>query len=82
VRSKSELKCETVLTVVQAGRRGGQATLERRGVEFFREIGRRGGQRTKELYGDLLSRFGKRGGRPRRPDLTDMREELPESKGG
>jgi hypothetical protein len=57
------------LTVGEAGRRGGRATFERRGVMFFREIGRRGGQRTAELYADLLREFGKRGGRPRRPGL-------------
>jgi len=59
------------LTVAQAGRRGGQSTLDHRGTEFFREIGRKGGQRTAELYGELLKEFGRKGGRPRRPTLND-----------
>jgi len=57
------------ISVREAGARGGRSTLEHQGVEFFREIGKKGGQRTKELYGELLSEFGKRGGRPKRPTL-------------
>lgn len=59
------------VNVREAGRRGGSSTLQRRGAEFYREIGRKGGQRTKELYGKLLSEFGKKGGRPRRPTLNE-----------
>jgi general stress protein YciG len=58
------------ITVREAGRRGGQSTLEHQGVEFYREIGKKGGRRTAELYHDLLAEFGKRGGRPRRPTLN------------
>jgi len=57
------------ITVADAGRRGGRSTLEHHGAEFFREIGRKGGQRTAQLYAELLSEFGKKGGRPRRPAL-------------
>lgn len=57
------------ISVREAGARGGRSTLEHQGVEFFHEIGKKGGQRTKELYGELLSEFGKRGGRPKRPTL-------------
>jgi hypothetical protein len=57
------------LTVSEAGRKGGQATLNHRGREFYREIGRKGGNRTAELYAHMLSEFGKKGGRPRRPTL-------------
>ena len=57
------------LTVKQAGARGGSRTLERHGREFFQEIGKKGGERTADLYRELLSDFGKRGGRPRRPAL-------------
>jgi len=59
------------LTVAQAGRRGGQSTLEHRGIEFYREIGRKGGRRTAELYAELLKDFGRRGGRPKRPMLNE-----------
>lgn len=60
----------TGISVQEAGRRGGESTLERRGTDFFREIGRKGGQRTAELYRGLLKEFGKKGGRPRRPSLN------------
>jgi len=33
------------------------------------------------LYAELLSEFGKRGGRPRRPSLEDSGKGLPEKKG-
>ena len=63
------------MTVSEAGRRGGYATLQNQGVEHFKEIGRRGGKRTAKLYRDLLSEFGKRGGRPRHPSLKESMEE-------
>jgi general stress protein YciG len=64
------------ITVAEAGRRGGQSTLKNQGVEFFRKIGKKGGKRTAQLYRELLSEFGKKGGRPRRPALDSiMREE-------
>ena len=66
------------ITVAEAGRRGGQATLENQGVEFFKRIGRKGGQKTKELYGGLFKEFGKQGGRPRRPFLDDMKQGHPQ----
>ena len=61
----------TQLTVKQAGQRGGSRTLERHGREFFQAIGKKGGKRTAKLYRELLSDFGKRGGRPRRPTLDE-----------
>ena len=62
------------ITVREAGARGGRSTLERRGVEFLREIGKKGGEATKRRWGHLFSQFGKKGGRPRRPSLEDMGE--------
>lgn len=59
------------ISVKEAGRRGGRATLENKGTDFFKKIGKKGGERTKELYGELLSEFGKKGGRPRRPNLSE-----------
>lgn len=70
------------LTVAEAGRKGGQSTLEHRGISFFQEIGRKGGKRTAELYRDLLKEFGRRGGRPHRPNLLDTGEEHPDREGG
>ena len=58
------------ITVAEAGRRGGTATRDRHGAEFYRQIGAKGGESTKKLYGHLFSEFGKKGGRPRRPTLN------------
>lgn len=62
------------ITVSEAGRRGGIATLQKQGIEHFKKIGRKGGKRTAQLYRDRLSEFGKRGGRPRRPNLEESME--------
>jgi len=59
------------LSVREAGARGGTVTRERYGRAFYQRIGATGGRRTAELYGALLSHFGKRGGRPRRPALDE-----------
>lgn len=75
------IKTPEGISVKEAGRRGGKSTLERRGRAFFREIGARGGQKTAELYRDLLAEFGRKGGRPRRPNLEDSGRGLPEKKG-
>ena len=73
--NSNENECQ--ITVQEAGRRGGQATLKNQGREFFSQIGKKGGQRTAELYRELLSEFGKKGGRPRRPSLDEyMGEEV------
>jgi uncharacterized protein len=63
------------MTVKEAGRRGGNATRENRGRGFFKDIGKKGGQRTAELYRELLSEFGKKGGRPHRPALNEPTRE-------
>lgn len=70
-KPENQAEVPSQVTVREAGARGGRSTLERQGVEFFREIGKKGGQRTKELYGELLSEFGKKGGRPKRPTLDE-----------
>lgn len=60
------------ITVREAGRRGGTATRDRfAGTDFYQRIGAKGGKRQKELYADLLAEFGRRGGRPRRPNLNE-----------
>ena len=58
-----------VITVRDAGRRGGRTTLEKHGAEFFKKIGKIGGERTAQLHCDLMREYGKKGGRPRRPAL-------------
>jgi hypothetical protein len=56
-----------ILTVIEAGRRGGQKTSETHGREFYEEIGRKGGQKTISERGpQFYSQIGKLGGRPRK----------------
>jgi len=43
------------LTVQEAGRRGGRATLENQGAEFFKRIGKKGGQRREPCLGEHRS---------------------------
>lgn len=57
------------VSVRDAGRRGGRATLEKYGRDYFKIIGRRGGQKTKELYRDLFRKNGRKGGRPQKPEI-------------
>jgi general stress protein YciG len=68
-RPNSEGEVSGATTVQEAGRRGGRATLENKGVDFFKRIGAQGGKRTAELYRDLLVEFGRMGGRRPRPPL-------------
>ena len=58
------------VTVSEAGRRGGKATLRNKGRGFFKSIGRRGGKQTAKLYGHLMREYGKLGGRPKRLALS------------
>ncbi len=39
----------TTMSVVEAGRKGGERVLQERGPEFFSKIGKKGGQRVREL---------------------------------
>jgi general stress protein YciG len=68
-------RVEKQTTVQEAGRRGGLATFRNQGVMHFKKIGLKGGRRTAELYRNLLSDFGKKSGRPRRPSLREYMEE-------
>jgi len=57
------------ISAKEAGRRGGLATLNKKGRKFYQEIGKKGGLRTAELYKEVLSDFGKAGGRPKSPSI-------------
>ena len=37
------------MSVREAGRKGGEATAQRHGPQFYEEIGRKGGQKVKQL---------------------------------
>lgn len=70
-KSENQVEASSQITVREAGARGGRATLENQGIDFFKRIGHRGGKRTAQLYRELLKEFGKKGGRPRRPTLNE-----------
>ena len=77
-KSDVRMKNQTpkTMTVQEAGRLGGQATLQNQGVKNFKKIGKKGGKVTTQKYRTLLHVFGSKGGRPRRPSLQEyMREE-------
>ena len=70
-KPEDQVEAPSQVTCREAGARGGRATVESQGTDFFKRIGRKGGQRTAELYRELLSEFGKKGGRPRCPTLDE-----------
>jgi general stress protein YciG len=56
------------LTRSEAGRKGGQTTLQRYGTEFYQRIGqiggKKGGKTTKERYGTkFYQEIGRKGGK-------------------
>ncbi len=63
------------MSVSEAGRRGGLKTLAARGREHFRTAGRKGAAALRANH-DRASfvKWGKQGGRPRKPTLAQMRE--------
>ena len=67
------------MSVREAGKKGGLSTKNRHGLSFLRQIGQKGGCTTAECHKDMLSYWGKMGGRPRKTTLTQM-EEMPEEK--
>jgi general stress protein YciG len=52
-----------VMTVREAGRKGGRATKARHGPEFYKSIGRKGGETTKKRHGpQFYEKIGRKGG--------------------
>jgi general stress protein YciG len=52
------------MTVEEAGRRGGKATAERHGPEFYEEIGRKGGEAVSRNR-EHMAEIGRKGGEAR-----------------
>jgi len=60
------------LTVAEAGKRGGLKLLETRGRNYFVAIGKKGQAIMRQKYPSMANRWGKLGGRPRKPTLDSI----------
>ena len=60
------------LSVREAGRRGGLVVLANYGHKYFSKIGRQGQKALRDQYPGMASVWGKRGGRPMKPNLDEM----------
>ena len=58
-----------VVTVSEAGRKGGLSVLQKRGRNFFKGIGRKGQKTMRKRYPNMASEWGKKGGRPRKNNV-------------
>ena len=59
-------------TVQEAGRLGGLRLLQNRGRAHFAEIGRRGQRAMRSKYPGMAAEWGRKGGRPKKPDLAEI----------
>lgn len=59
----------------EAGRLGGLRLLQNRGKAYFAEIGRRGQRAMRRRYPGMAAEWGKKGGRPRKPNLGEIEGE-------
>jgi general stress protein YciG len=64
-----------LLTVEEAGRRGGLTTACRYGREFYVTIGRKGQSVMRARYPGMAQIWGRLGGRPTKPSLDEMGRE-------
>jgi len=64
------------ITVNEAGRKGGLKVLRERGRSYFVDIGRKGQLVTRSRYANMASRWGRLGGRPRKPKLSSSIGEI------
>lgn len=70
------------ISVQEAGRRGGLAVLSTYGRQHFSKIGRLGQKALRDLYPGMAKVWGKQGGRPRKPNLDDMGDQVKNKKRG
>lgn len=63
------------LSVQEAGRLGGLAVLRNHGKAHFSEIGKMGQAEMRRKYPNKASEWGKLGGRPTKPNLSDTGQE-------
>jgi general stress protein YciG len=60
------------MSVSEAGRKGGQSILRNRGRRFYSQIGAKGQRKMRALHPNMASQWGKLGGRPRKPNLSEV----------
>jgi len=70
----NELGVSRPPTVAEAGRKGGLALTAKRGRFWFAQIGAKGQRALRAKYPDMAQKWGKKGGRPTKPTLSDLRE--------
>ncbi len=58
------------ITVYEAGRMGGLKLYREKGGDYFRAIGQKGQKVMRERYPGKASEWGKKGGRPKKPDMN------------
>lgn len=61
-----------MITVNEAGKKGGQIVLEKHGSQFFARIGRLGNKAMRAKYPGRASEWGKLGGRPKKLTLDQI----------
>jgi general stress protein YciG len=61
------------ITVREAGQIGGLTVLKAHGRDFFVRIGKKGQEAMRARYPNMASQWGKKGGRPKKPNLTEIR---------
>jgi len=60
------------MNVIEAGRKGGLTVLRKLGREFYVNIGQKGQRSMRRKYPGMARVWGRRGGRPKKPNLDDM----------
>jgi len=70
------------ISVAEAGKKGGLATLRTRGRHYFVSLGRKGQTAMRLKYPGMAAQWGRLGGRPRKPNLEQMGEKARISKEG
>lgn len=68
----SSVSGKEAMTVREAGRRGGLSCLCNRGRDFFVEIGKKGQLEMRRKHPDMARKWGKMGGRPKKPALQEI----------
>ena len=63
------------ISVKEAGKIGGLNLLQKYGTAYFSNIGRKGQKAMRTKYPNMASEWGKKGGRPKKINLSQIVEE-------